>query len=77
MVVGQRSPLLAVLAVIIVVILVVMAVLIFVLSGGRGTMLVVAIPGFPNEAMILGLALGVILVTLRRKSSRKGIVTNA
>ena len=76
-VVGHRTPLLAVLVLIIIVILVVVAVLIFILSGGRGTILVVAIPGFPNEAIILGLALGVILVTLRRKFSRKGSVTGA
>ena len=76
-VVGQRSPLLAVLAVIIIVILVVVALFIFIISGVKGTMLVVVIPGFPNEAIILGLALGVILVTLRRKFSRKGSVTGA
>lgn len=70
-VVGERTPLWAVLAIIIIVILVVVAVLAFVLSGGRGTMLVVAIPGFPTESIVLGLAIGILLVALKRKPSNK------
>lgn len=75
-VVGERTPLWAVLAVIIIVILAVVAVLVFILSGGRGTVLVVAIPGFPTESIILGLALGVLLVALKRKSSGKRSVSD-
>ncbi len=70
-VVGERTPLWAVLAVIIIMILVVVAVLIFILNGGRGSVLVIAIPGFPTESIILGLTLGVLLVALKRKSSGK------
>ncbi len=72
-VVGERTPLWAVLAVIIVLILVVVAVLMFIVTGGRGTLLVVAIPGFPVESIILGLALGVLLVTLKRRPVKKSV----
>ncbi len=70
-VVGERTPLWAVLAVIIIVVLVVVAVLMFIVTGGRGTLLVVAIPGFPAESIILGLALGVLLVILKRRPDKK------
>ncbi len=70
-VIGKGTPLWAVLAVIIVVILVVVAVLMFIVTGGRGTLLVVAIPGFPVESIILGLALGALLVILKRISKKK------
>ncbi len=68
---GERTPLWAVLAVIIITILLVVAVLVYILSVGRGSVLVVAIPGFPTESIILGLTLGVLLVALKRKSSGK------
>ncbi len=38
----------------------------FLITGGRGTVLVLAIPGFPAESIVLGIALGVLLVVLRR-----------
>jgi len=66
-VVGQRTPIWPIFAVLIIVVLVVVAILLFILTGGRGTLLVVAIPGFPVESIILGLGLGVLLVLLKRK----------
>jgi hypothetical protein len=59
------------LAVIIIVILVIVAVLAFILSGGRGTVLVVAIAGFPFESIILGLTLGLIFIALKRRASKR------
>ncbi len=78
-VVRERTPIWAILAVLIIVVLVVVAVLFFILTGGRGTMLVVAIPGFPVESIILGLGLGVLLVLLKRKpaSNTRKSVTRA
>lgn len=70
-VVGERTPVWAILAVVIVVILVVVAVLTLIFTGGRGTLLVVAIPGFPAESIILGLALGAVLVIVKRVSEKK------
>jgi len=66
-VVGERTPIWPIFAVLIIVVLVVVAILLFILTGGRGTLLVVAIPGFPVESIILGLGLGVLLVLLKRK----------
>ncbi|MGA3405205.1 MAG: hypothetical protein ABSD49_05700 [Candidatus Bathyarchaeia archaeon] len=66
-VVGGRTPIWPIFAVLIIVVLVVVAILLFILTGGRGTLLVVAIPGFPVESIILGVGLGVLLVLLKRK----------
>ena len=66
-VVGERTPIWAILAVLIIVVLVIVAILFFILTGGRATLFVVAIPGFPVESIILGLGLGVLLVLLKRK----------
>jgi len=52
-VVGKRTPIWPIFAVLIIVVLVVVAILLFILTGGRGTLLVVAIPGFPVESIIL------------------------
>ncbi len=60
----------AILAILLV--LVAVAILVFVISGGRGTVLVVAIPGFPLESIMIGLSLGILLVVLKRKSAKTG-----
>lgn len=73
-VVGERTPIWAIFAVILIVVLVVVAILVFMLSGGRGTLLVLAIPGFPVESIILGLGLGLLLVLLKRKNLIKHAV---
>ncbi len=70
-VVEERTPVWAILAVIIIVISVVVGILFFVLTGGRGTLLVVAIPGFPFESMALGIAAGVLLLFLKRTRSNR------
>ena len=46
-VVGERTPIWPIFAVLIVVVLVVVAILLFILTGGRATLLVVPIPDFP------------------------------
>lgn len=70
-VVEERTPAWAILAIVIIVILVVVAVLAFILTGGRGTVLLVAIPGFPTESIIVGLALGLLVVVFKRRSPKK------
>jgi hypothetical protein len=65
-VVRDRSSLLVV-CVAIIVVLVVAAMLVFLISGGRGTVFVVALPGFPIESIIIGLAAGLFLVALKRR----------
>jgi hypothetical protein len=49
--------------------LVAVAVLVYVITGGTGTVLVVAIPGFPIESILLGLVLGLLWVVLRHRSA--------
>jgi amino acid transporter len=56
-------------------VLVAVAILVFVISGGRGTVLVVAIPGFPLESIMIGLALGLLWVLLKRRSAKSARVT--
>jgi len=56
----------------ILVLLVAVAVLVFVITGGRGTVLVVAIPGFPVESILIGLVVGLLWVTLKRRSAKFG-----
>jgi len=65
-VVRDRSSLLAV-CVALILVLVVVAILVFLISGGRGTVFVVALPGFPVESIIIGLVAGLLLVGLRRR----------
>ena len=65
-VVRDRSSLLAV-CVAMIVVLVVAAILVFLISGGRGTVFVVALPGFPIESILIGLAAGLLLVALKRR----------
>jgi hypothetical protein len=65
-IVKDRSSVLAV-CVALILVLVVVAILVFLISGGRGTVFVVALPGFPVESIIIGLAAGLLLVALRRR----------
>jgi cell shape-determining protein MreD len=51
-------------------VLVAIAVLVFIITGGRGTVLVV-IPGFPLESIIIGLVLGFFWVVIRRTHTHK------
>ena len=65
-VVRDRFPIWAVIFAILLV-MVAIAIIIFVITGGRGTVLVVAIPGFPVESILIGLVVGLLWVVLRRK----------
>ena len=51
-------------------VVVAVAILVFALTGGRGTVLVVAIPGFPVESLLIGLMVGLLLIVFRRRSSK-------
>ena len=63
-VVRDRVSSWAVLAVTVLV-LIVVGILVFLITGGR--VLVVALPGFPPESILVGLAAGVVLIVLKRK----------
>jgi hypothetical protein len=63
----------AILLVITILSLLSIVVLIFFLLQGRGNVMVIAIPGFPPESIMAGLALGLsLIITMRsiRKKSR-------
>lgn len=49
-----------------VLVLVAVAVLVFAITGGKGTVLVVAIPGFPTESVVIGLVVGFLLLVVKR-----------
>ena len=66
-VVRDRFPIWAVILAILLV-LIAVAILGFVITGGRGTVLVVAIPGFPPESLMIGLVVGLLWIVLRRRS---------
>lgn len=51
------------------VILVIVAIVLLLITGGRGTVLVVAIPGFPIESIVIGLMFGLLLLVLKRMST--------
>ena len=67
-VVRDRFPTWAVILTILLV-LIVVAVLVFAITGGRGTVLVVAIPGFPLESVAIGLVVGLLWLVLKRRSA--------
>jgi hypothetical protein len=67
-VVRDRSPLWAVIAAVLLILVAVSILLI--ITGGRGTVFVIAIPGFPPESIAIGLLLGVVLVILKRRPIR-------
>ena len=66
-VVRDKFPIWAVILAILLV-LIAVAILGFVITGGRGTVLVVAIPGFPLESLMIGLVVGLLWILLRRRS---------
>jgi hypothetical protein len=45
--------------------------LIFLIMHGRGNIMVIAIPGFPPESVLVGLVLGTFIVVARRFARRK------
>jgi len=63
---GNPSPWAVILVVFLVVVAV--AILVFAITGGRGTVLVVAIPGFPVESVLIGLMVGLLWIVFRRRS---------
>jgi hypothetical protein len=65
-VVRDRGPLGIILILITILSLVSILVLIFLVWSGRGNVVVVAIPGFPVESIIAGVALGMLLIAMRR-----------
>ena len=69
-VVKGKFPTLAVILVMLLV-LVAVAILVFVMTGGKATVLVVAIPGFPIESIIIGLVVGLLWVVLKRRSVKE------
>ena len=69
-VVRDKSPAWAVIAAILLV-LAAVSILLLIITGGRGTVFVVAIPGFPPESILIGLLIGVLLIALKRRPVRK------
>ena len=69
-VVKGKFPTLALILVMLLV-LVAVAILVFVMTGGKATVLVVAIPGFPIESTIIGLVVGLLWVVLKRRSVKE------
>jgi hypothetical protein len=70
-VVRDRGPIGAILLVISILSLLSIVVLLFFILQGRGNVMVIAIPGFPPESLILGLMLGVLLIVMMRSVPRK------
>jgi hypothetical protein len=64
--VRDRSPTWAVVLAILLV-LVAVTILTFVITGGRETVFVFAIPGFPLESVAIGLVAGLFWVVLKRR----------
>jgi len=56
----------------IILVLIAVAILTLAITGGRGTVLVVAIPGFPLESLLIGLVVGLLWIVLKRRSARVG-----
>lgn len=71
-VVGDRPTSLWVVLAITAVLLVIVGVILFLFLGrGQSGIVVVAIPGFPIESVIVGIAVGLSFIILRRKSVRR------
>jgi hypothetical protein len=64
-VVRNGAPLWVILAAVILVIMVAVAIVVLLLT--KGTVVVLAIPGFSAESVILGLGLGVLLLAFKRR----------
>lgn len=69
MVVKDRAPIWAIISVIILVLVIVSVVLSLLISRGREGIVVIALPGFPFESMIIGLAIGLLVLSLKRRST--------
>jgi len=65
-VVRSNSPVWLILMVLSIISLVIAGILILALGRGNGNLMIVAIPGFPAESIILGLTLGMLLIFVRR-----------
>jgi len=61
------SPLWVILVVISIITLVIAAILIVVFSRVGGGVVLVAIPGFPPESLLLGFAVGLLIILARRR----------
>ncbi|MGP8070369.1 MAG: hypothetical protein ACLP5V_10815 [Candidatus Bathyarchaeia archaeon] len=70
-VVRDKGPIGVILLVITLLSLISLVVLIFLIMQGRGNIMVIAIPGFPPESLLAGLALGTFIVVRRRSARRK------
>jgi len=66
-VVRDKGPIAVILLAITILSLVSLAIVIFLAMEGRGNVIVVAIPGFPPESLLIGLLSGVFLVLVRRR----------
>ena len=69
-VVRDKSPAWAVIAAILLS-LAAVSILLLIITAGRGTVFVVAIPGFPPESILIGLLVGVLLIALKRRPAKK------
>jgi hypothetical protein len=72
-VVRDRGPVGVILLVITLLSLISLVVLIFLIMQGRGNIMVIAIPGFPPESVLVGLVLGTFIVVGRRFARRKNV----
>lgn len=71
-VVGDRPSSLWVVLAVMVVMLVIVGVILFLFFGrGQSGLLIVAIPGFPIESIVVGIVLGLSFIALRRRSIGK------
>ena len=70
-VVRDRGPVGIILMVISLLSLISLVVIIFLIMQGRGNVMVVAIPGFPPESLLVGLVIGTFIVVGRRFGRRK------
>jgi len=70
-VVRDRGPIGVILLVITLLSLISLVVLIFLIMQGRGNIMVIAIPGFPPESVLVGLVLGTFIVVRRRVARLK------
>ena len=70
-VVRDRGPLGVILLVITLLSLMSLVVLILLIMQGKGNIMVIAIPGFPPESVLVGLVVGTFIVVRRRFARRK------
>jgi len=70
-VVRDRGPVGIILLVISLLSLISLVVIIFLIMQGRGNVMVIAIPGFPPESVLVGLVAGTFIVVGRRFARRK------